>query len=69
MHARALANAMSVAKQRPEFKTLLAEKWPAPNAELTGRRRVDALPAGSSIDSERPAGKVASRWRSGSTTC
>ena len=37
----------------------------APNAELTGRQRVDALPARCSIDSERLAGKVASRWRSG----
>ena len=37
----------------------------APNAELTGRRRVDALPARCSIYSERLAGKVASRWRSG----
>ena len=35
------------------------------NAELTGRRRMDALPARCSIDSERRAGKVASRWRSG----
>jgi hypothetical protein len=36
-----------------------------PNAELTGRRRLDALPARCSIDSRRLAGKVASRWRSG----
>ena len=36
-----------------------------PNAELTGRRRVDALPARCSIDSGRLAGKAASRWRSG----
>jgi hypothetical protein len=36
-----------------------------PNAELTGRRRVDALPARSRIDRERLAGKAASRWRSG----
>jgi hypothetical protein len=35
------------------------------NAELTGRRRVDALPARCSIDSGRLAGKAASRWRSG----
>ena len=45
MHARALANAPSVATQRPEFKTVLGVKWPAPNAELTGRRRMDARPA------------------------
>ena len=37
----------------------------APNAELTGRRRVDALPARRRIDRGRLAGKVASRWRSG----
>jgi hypothetical protein len=36
-----------------------------PNAELTGRRRMDALPARGRIDRERLAGKVASRWRSG----
>jgi hypothetical protein len=36
-----------------------------PNAELTGRQRMDALPAKRRIDSERFAGKVASRWRSG----
>jgi type III secretory pathway component EscV len=36
-----------------------------PNVEVTGRRRMDALPARCSIDSERRAGKVASRWRSG----
>ena len=36
-----------------------------PNAELTGRRRLDALPARRRIDSGRLAGKVASRWRSG----
>jgi len=36
-----------------------------PNAELTGRRRMGALPARRRIDSERFAGKVASRWRSG----
>ena len=36
-----------------------------PNAELTGRQRVDALPARRRIDSGRLAGKVASRWRSG----
>jgi hypothetical protein len=36
-----------------------------PNAELTGRRRLDALPARRRIDSKRLAGKVASRWRSG----
>lgn len=35
------------------------------NAELTGRRRVDALPARRRIGRERLAGKVASRWRSG----
>jgi transposase len=34
-------------------------------AELTGRRRVDALPARCRIDRGRLAGKVASRWRSG----
>ena len=36
-----------------------------PNAELTGRRRVDALPARRRICRRRLAGKVASRWRSG----
>ena len=36
-----------------------------PNAELTGRRRMDALPARCRIDRERLAGKAASRWRSG----
>jgi hypothetical protein len=36
-----------------------------PNVEVTGRRRLDALPARRRIDSERFAGKVASRWRSG----
>lgn len=36
-----------------------------PNVEVTGRRRMDALPARRRIDSERLAGKVASRWRSG----
>ena len=36
-----------------------------PNVELTGRRRMDALPVRRSIDSERRAGKVASRWSSG----
>ena len=42
-----------------------AEFSRAPNAELTGRRRMDALPARRSIDSGRLAGTVASRWRSG----
>jgi hypothetical protein len=37
----------------------------ASNAELTGRRRVDALPARCRIGRRRLAGKVASRWRSG----
>jgi hypothetical protein len=41
----------------PQFMT--------PNVEVTGRRRMDALPARRRIDSERHAGKVASRWRSG----
>jgi hypothetical protein len=36
-----------------------------PNAELTGRRRLDALPARRRICAQRLAGKVASRWRSG----
>ena len=36
-----------------------------PNAELTGRRRMDALPARRRIGKVRLAGKVASRWRSG----
>jgi len=35
------------------------------NVEVTGRRRMDALPAWRRIDSGRRAGKVASRWRSG----
>jgi hypothetical protein len=36
-----------------------------PNAELTGRQRMDALPARRRICRRRLAGKVASRWRSG----
>jgi hypothetical protein len=36
-----------------------------PNVEVTGRRRMDALPARCNMDSGRRAGKVASRWRSG----
>jgi hypothetical protein len=36
-----------------------------PNAELTGRQRLDALPARCRIGTRRLAGKVASRWRSG----
>jgi hypothetical protein len=36
-----------------------------PNAELTGRQRMDALPARRRIGTQRLAGKVASRWRSG----
>ena len=36
-----------------------------PNAELTGRRRMDALPARRRIGKVRLAGKVASHWRSG----
>jgi len=35
------------------------------NAELTGRRRMGALPARCRIDNVLLAGKVASRWRSG----
>jgi hypothetical protein len=38
---------------------------PQPNVELTGRRRVDALPARRRIGKQRLAGKAASRWRSG----
>ena len=44
MHARALANALSVATQRPEFKTVLEVKWPAPNAELRGARQQGSPP-------------------------
>jgi hypothetical protein len=36
-----------------------------PNAELTGRRRMDALPARRRICTQRLAGMAASRWRSG----
>ena len=36
-----------------------------PNVKLTGRRRMDALPARRRISTVRLAGKVASRWRSG----
>ena len=43
-------------------KWLVSKK---PNAELTGRQRMDALPARRRIGTQRLAGKVASRWRSG----
>jgi hypothetical protein len=36
-----------------------------PNAKLTGRRRLGALPARCKIGKGRLAGKVASRWCSG----
>ena len=45
--------------------TTVAMTGMTPNAELTGRRRVDALPARCRMGKRRLAGKVASRWRSG----
>ena len=60
--ARAFKRALLEAAVRGVTRALM-DAWP--NAELTGRRRMDALPARRRIGKERLAGKVASRWRSG----